>query len=154
VNRPVMVNLQLTCIAAFLTAATGCDSSPLLPVAGQVTLDGQPLTTGFVVFHPLDGEAIPARQLPRGEIDREGKYHLTSGVKPGAPPGRYRVVVVAQDRERRAPNPRSAVHPEPLPLVDRKYFDAGRTPLEAEVRADAPVDAYYLTVSAFAGGSP
>jgi hypothetical protein len=125
----------------------GCGRGSLCPVSGVVTLEGQPLTTGFVLYHPDDGQSIPAALLPRGRLDDSGRYELISGERTGAPAGRYRVVVVAQDMTRRAKDSRSEVHPEPLPLIDRKYFSPQLTPLRAEVRAAAPPNAYDQSVT-------
>ena len=123
----------MTCLLAF----TGCGGPSLYPVSGKVLVDGEPLTRGFVVFHPDDDRPMAGADLPRGELDKNGVYELRSGEKIGAPPGKYRVVIVAQDLNTRAPDARSAVHPEPKPLIDRLYFDPEKTPLKAEVKQDA-----------------
>ena len=74
----------------------GCrdSSSNLVPVVGKVTVDGQPLTTGTgrVSFRPEKGSAT--HQEPAGMIDPEGTYQLFTAGTEGAPPGRYRVLVV------------------------------------------------------------
>jgi hypothetical protein len=127
---------QLILLFAVL-AFSGCGGPPLYPVSGKVLVDGEPLAKGFVVFHPDDDRPMAGADLPRGELNQEGVYELHSGEKVGAPPGKYRIVIVAQDLNTRAPDARSAVHPEPKPLIDRLYFDAEKTPLRADVKKDA-----------------
>ena len=92
--------------------------------------------------------------MPRGEVNKEGIYSLRSGDRVGAPPGKYRVVIVAQDRNSRAPDARSAVHPEPKPLINRLYFDAEKTPLRAEVTPKASPGEYDQMVSRISGKTP
>jgi hypothetical protein len=125
-----------------LLAFVGCGGPTLYPVSGKVLVDDEPLTKGFVVFHPDDDRPLAGADLPRGELNQEGTYALRSGERAGAPPGKYRVVIVAQDMNTRAPDARSAVHPEPKPLIDRLYFDAEKTPLRAEVKKDAEAGSY------------
>lgn len=144
---------QLTSLFALL-ALTGCGGPTLYPVSGKVLVDGEPLTQGFVVFHPDDDRSIAGADLPRGEVNKEGIYSLRSGDRVGAPPGKYRVVIVAQDMNSRAPDARSAVHPEPKPLINRLYFDAEKTPLRAEVTPKASPGEYDQMVSRISGKTP
>ncbi|MFN0019514.1 MAG: hypothetical protein ACKVP0_14740 [Pirellulaceae bacterium] len=130
-----------------MAVLTGCGGPVLYPVSGKVLVDGEPLTKGFVVFHPDDDRPIAGADLPRGELNKEGVYELRSGERVGAPPGNYRVVIVAQDMNSRAPDARSAVHPEPKPLINRLYFDAEKTPLRADVKKDAAPGDYDQKVS-------
>jgi hypothetical protein len=66
---------------ALVTAAiglqSGCSSSSLATVSGQVTYDGQPVADGFITFTPADGKGAEAG----GQIVN-GKYELTR-VQPG-----------------------------------------------------------------------
>ena len=133
--------------ALSLLTLAGCGGSALCPVSGKVLVDGEPLTKGFVVYHPDDDRPISGEELPRAELDQEGAYQLQSGKNLGAPPGKYRVVIVAQDLSTRAPDARSAVHPEPQPLIDRKYFVLEQTPLRAEVKKEAAAGEYDFKVT-------
>src|SRR5262249_2342201 len=96
-----------------LSLVSGCGQSVstlpvpcMVPVAGRVTVDGKPLSLpnqpdrdgataqGLVMFMPQE---VPGRTDPllaTGAVDGEGKYHLMTDGKPGAPAGRYKVVVV------------------------------------------------------------
>ena len=93
---------SIRCYLLFLwisTALFGCGDSTgdLVPVVGKVTVNGQPLTTGTgnVSFRPEKGSA--GRQEPAGSIAEDGTYRLSTAGKDGAPPGRYRVLVVDMD---------------------------------------------------------
>jgi hypothetical protein len=142
-----MLHLIRIPLAVSLVLLAGCGGNSLCPVSGKVLVDDEPLTKGFVVYHPDDDRAISGEDLPRAELDKEGVYELRSGNQPGAPPGKYRVVIVAQDLSTRAPDARSAVHPEPAPLIHRKYFVLEQTPLRAEVKKEAAAGDYDFKVS-------
>jgi hypothetical protein len=79
---------------AALVAAAGCggDGRPKrVAVAGQVLIDGEPLTVGTVSFIPVEG-GRPAG----GKLDESGRFQLTSFTpRDGVVPGRYHVVITA-----------------------------------------------------------
>ncbi len=81
-----------------LTAfALGCggESFPLVPVAGRVTLDGQPLAGAHVAFEPVS--ATESREAGPGSYattDVQGRYELVSlDGEPGAVVGQHRVSI-------------------------------------------------------------
>jgi hypothetical protein len=119
----------------------GDSSSKLVPVSGKVTVDGQPLTTGSVSFRPEKGVSA---QEPGGEIDEDGTYTLYTDGKQGAPPGRYRVLVVAVD-----PNDLKKKFPygKRTSFVNPKYSDLKKTDLVVEVKQSAAPGAYDLKLS-------
>lgn len=82
------------CVSVPTVVGCGDSGGNLVPVVGKVTVDGQPLTTGTgnVSFRPEKGNAN--RQEPAGAIEPDGSYRLSTAGKEGAPPGRYRVLVV------------------------------------------------------------
>jgi hypothetical protein len=87
--------LCLAC-ACGLPLLVGCPSSgsgKLLPAEGKVTLNNKPLGSGTVTFVPADGKAALSTGNPTGEIQSDGSYKLTTGGKPGAPAGKYKVTV-------------------------------------------------------------
>jgi hypothetical protein len=75
----------------------GCGSAetlpPLAPVKGKAMIDGAPLTSGQVSLQAESAD--PAAKLPpsSGTIDGNGNYEIFTGGKPGAPLGKYKVVV-------------------------------------------------------------
>jgi hypothetical protein len=81
-------------IAALWCGGCGSGRSGLMPVGGQVTIDGQPVKTGTVMFYPESGR--PAV----GELGPNGRYTLTTYKEhDGAQLGHYAVTITA----RRAP---------------------------------------------------
>lgn len=112
--------------------ALGCqpDTVPdAYPVAGRVTVNGQPLTTGAVIF--MSETAPPAQ----GEIRENGAFRLTSGDQvDGVAAGHYRVAIIALDAttkgnaESRNPD---AVVPS---LVPQRYTSIATSKLDYEVK--------------------
>lgn len=121
-------------LAALLTggavfAAAGCGSASgekLAPVAGKVTVNGKPVTTGSVSLRPDAAQGNESQHQPNGAIDAEGNYELlVPPAKKGTPLGRYKVVVTAYDNP--MPN-------KPLKsFINMKYSDEKTTPLKFEV---------------------
>ena len=125
-----------------LASVAGCGQSgsePLLPVAGKVTLARQPLTKGAVVFYPDTAKGNTTRHQPRGTIEADGRYTISTHPRPGAPPGWYRVGVFAKD----ASDPKN---PYALgrALIPEKFSNPDASGLVLEVRRDAPPGAYDL----------
>jgi hypothetical protein len=74
----------------------GCGEQPIrYPVAGQVLVDGAPLSAGFIRFVPEAGRPSTGEILPDGTFTlREAS--LSPGPPPkGIAPGKYRVAVAA-----------------------------------------------------------
>jgi hypothetical protein len=76
-----------------LLCLSGCSGSLDSSVSGLVTLDGEPLRTGRVVFHAVAGGAIAY-----GTIASDGRYRITTGRERGLAAGDYIVTVVATER--------------------------------------------------------
>lgn len=95
-----MFRISMMVMAGVVVGLTGCggDSGPaLVPVHGQVTLDGKPLAGKTLKFVP---DGTTPGQGAGGTTDANGKYSLIAA-RPGAitdmvgaPAGAYRVVVV------------------------------------------------------------
>jgi hypothetical protein len=86
-------SIGLSLVAVILL---GCGEQPVrYPVEGQVLIDGEPLSSGFVRFVPETGRPST------GEIHLDGTFSLReaslSSTPPprGVPPGKYRVAVAA-----------------------------------------------------------
>jgi len=71
----------------------------LVPVDGQATLDGQPLSGARVIFIPRGPRQF---RSPEGVVGPDGRYRLQfcEGHR-GAPPGRYRVQLISIDAKGR-----------------------------------------------------
>ena len=110
----------------------GCDQQESIgTVAGKVTIDGQPLTAGSVVFsNQTAGISIQANLGPGGA------YQVRSHDKAGLPPGSYRVAVTPTV----IGNGETPLAGKPLPeapplLIPVKYNDVKTSGLTAEVKA-------------------
>lgn len=85
--------MPLLLLGALAFSVSGCgDGRPeRVPVSGTVTIDGKPLTYGFVRFHPLEGG-----RLGQGRIGPDGRYTLTTYKKgDGVTLGTHAVEVLA-----------------------------------------------------------
>lgn len=130
----------LMACGAMLVVGCGSEDEKLVPVAGKVTVNGKPLTSGTVSFRPDQGKGNKSQHQPNGVIDAEGNYKMTlSPDKKGVPPGWYKVVVVALD--------------DPWPgkplksFIDMKYADEKTTPLKVEVVANPEPGRYDLKLT-------
>jgi hypothetical protein len=102
----------------------------VLPVAGRVLLDGQPLHSGIVKFHPDASKENTIQFSPSGEIDTDGNYVLYTANRKGAPPGWYRVVIAAAET---ADNSKETRKGSTLPF-NVKFTRDDKTPLQVEVK--------------------
>jgi hypothetical protein len=125
-------------LLVLLCFAVGCGPSHI-PVSGTVTVDGQPLTTGSISFHPVSGAS---NLIGNSQIDSGGKYKLMSEGQEGMQAGKYKVVVVAS-----APSDAKDQYSLPVSLVDKKFSDAATTPITVEVASGASPDKYNLAVT-------
>jgi hypothetical protein len=122
----------------------GCGGSTekLTPVIGKVTVDGTPLATGSVTFHPDAQKGNSTPHIPVGMLDGQGNYKLFSATKEGAPLGWYKVTVSAQE-------PIDPKNPYALPkhLISPKFSDPNASGLEVEVVASQTAGAYDLKLA-------
>jgi len=120
---------------------SGCSggSSGLVPVSGKVTVDGKPLTSGWVSFRPDKTKGNTSAEEPNAEINSQGEYTLRTRGKPGAPPGAYKVVVSSSG----AVTPdNTKVAAESKPLVNLTYSNPDTTTLTMTV-VDKPEPGHY-----------
>src|SRR5207249_1945923 len=114
----------------------------LTPVEGKVTVNGAPLTTGSVTFQPDASKGNHTPHIPVGMIDSDGRYKLTTATKDGAPLGRYKVTVSAQQPI----DPKNPYAP-PKHLIDPKFSDPTTSGLEVEVVSNPPAGVYDLQLA-------
>jgi hypothetical protein len=104
-------------------------------VSGTVTLDGQPLQGGVLMFHPDESKGNTARVGCSGPV-KNGRYSLvTSGVTQidtgtGAPLGWYRVTLLTD------------MPGTPEIKVDPKYLNPETTPIKVEI-VEKPEPGHY-----------
>jgi hypothetical protein len=124
---------------------TGCGSKypPTAPVKGKITINGKPVTTGRISFHPTTGER-PAL----ANIQPDGSYSLTTfEAGDGALLGHHKVSIKSTRIENAPPPPKDFQEdaaqaaelakrggPQLVFIVDKKYYDERTTDLEAEVK--------------------
>jgi hypothetical protein len=130
--------------AAVGGAATGCsndDGLPRVPVAGTVTLDGQPLADGTIQF-ALDGASPSGAVVGGGSQVKDGKFAITREL--GLVPGKYRVSVNSAGKRIRVksdpdlPGKGGSFSPEMIPS---KYNS--ETGLRAEIKEGGTSDLKY-----------
>jgi hypothetical protein len=111
-------------------------------VVGTVTLNGQPLTTGGVTFHPDVAKGNNSQHVPAGVLDAEGKYKLVTATREGAPPGWYKVAINAQ-----APADAKNPYAAPKHLIHPKFGDAQTSGLTVHVVENPAPGAYNFNVT-------
>jgi hypothetical protein len=147
--------LYLAC-ACGLTLLAGCPSSgstKLVPAEGKVTLNNRPLSSGTLTFVPADGKAALPTGNPTGDIQSDGSYKLSTGGKPGAPVGKYKVTVIPTLAKSEAGDPSNmaggkAGPPKPTAgpmtsMIPQKYDSAVASDITIEVTAstkDYPIN--------------
>ena len=113
---------KLILLILSILVLSGCDNGPkVVPVSGQVLIDGQPVTAGFVRFIPNDHRAA------FGELDKNGRFTLTTDFNhenDGCVVGRHQVEVVARDH----PTETSTRY-----LVPKKYSDLSTSELTVDI---------------------
>jgi hypothetical protein len=96
-------------------------------VSGTVTLDGRPLDTGSVQFHPA-----AAGPVAYGSIDAQGRFTLRVGAAASpVAPGRYTATVVAVAAT--APTSPDA-ETLPVPITPQKYGDVATSGLTFDLK--------------------
>lgn len=122
----------------------GCSSDPrgkYYPVEGKITLaDGKPVPPGSVTFLPIqDGSNARVFPASMGPIKEDGSYTLSTKGKPGAPAGKYRVMLSSKENKM------------DWSQVPRQYTSEKESPLEVEVVADKPPGGYDLKLTPQSG---
>jgi hypothetical protein len=123
--------------------ASGCSKTkvPLAPVSGKVTVDNQPVTSGQISLIPLERTAESKAGMSAGTIDSSGNYTISTGGRPGAPLGRYKVTVSPV-----MVPPEGATGPPTAPY-NNSYQNANSSTLEIEVVKDPAEGRYDLRLT-------
>jgi hypothetical protein len=118
--------LGISCLAIVF----GCSGSAFESrVAGTVTLDGQPIGPGFLVFAPVADDTNPAN----GAIQTDGTYELKTANDAGLNAGKYKVSVTVLDQPDVPPGERSFVVAKSR--IPEKYSDMTTSGLEFDVES-------------------
>jgi len=119
---------------ATLLLLVGCkvpgDEGNRVPVEGHVTFaDSKPLYRGTVIFTPDGGKGNVSQHEPRGPIDEQGNYKLSTTERlDGVAPGWYQVTIIAQQ-----PYDESKSSWDPPWIINRKYGNRQTSGLAVEV---------------------
>jgi len=138
-----LLSPRLVCLLAVAYACfvPGCskESIKLAPVAGKVTVAGQPLTSGQVTLTAVstDGKALG---LISGNIESDGSYKIRTNNKDGAPLGKYKVTVTPSMMP-------STDQKGPAVSFSRAYMDPSKTRLTIEVIDNPEPGRYDLKLS-------
>jgi hypothetical protein len=125
---------------ALLTAVAGCgQSETYVPVEGQVKAAGKPLAKGAIILYPDASKGNTTKQEPRGSIEADGRYKIVTHPHEGAPPGWYKVAVIATE-----PSDPKNPYSVPRSLIPEKFGKPDESRLTLEVRKEAPPGAYDL----------
>jgi hypothetical protein len=120
------------CILLCVGCISGCADKNWGYVTGTVTLNGQPIGPGSLMFEPDDATGVTSTSAI-AHFGEDGKFELHSaGNRKGAPVGKYNVMVQGGGKEdfgdeRVDPNKKS-----PIP---GKYLNHRLSGLTAEIKA-------------------
>ena len=145
----------LVSAASLCALVAGCNDpvGKTVPVSGTIFVNGHPLTAGqaSLVFKPDNSKGNNTRFEPAGLVDEEGNYELYTAGKLGAPPGWYKVVIVAYGGADPKPK-RSVPGIIRLSLVDQKYGSEKTSDITIEAVDSPGVGAYDLHLTKTKGG--
>jgi len=127
--------------ALAVTSVVGCGGVRRVPVSGTVTLDGQPINGGNMIFAPDNAKGNTHRINCISPLIVDGQYTLqTNGVTPaesgaGVPLGWYKVTFrqMAQSTKK---------HPVVPVNVHDRFREPDKTPLSVEVKDNPEPGAY------------
>lgn len=141
-----MKTIAVLLMIVFSCIGCSSQSSILYPVAGKVTVDGEPMEAGSVALHPKGSTHAQSQYIAAGKV-KKGRYEIFSGQRRGASPGFYKVLVVSTNFSGNPAPPTGGTIPMPKSLIDPIYGQLGKTPLSIEVVADPEAGAYDLEVT-------
>lgn len=129
------ITLPAMTFAFWCALIVGCSGEPELklvtPVEGKIMIGDKAIEAGNIGFHPdvTKGNDTKFSNLPVGTISG-GKYSISTGGKPGAPAGWYKVTVNST-----VPSDPKNEYSVPKLIVDKAYTDASTSTLLVEVKA-------------------
>ncbi len=131
--------------ALALICLVGCGGVRKIPVAGSVTLDGQPINGGHLVFTPDAAKGNTHRISCTSRI-KEGRYDLeTNGITPsdsgdGVPLGWYKVSFRMLEESTKK-------HPIAPVNVHDRFRNPDKTPLSVEVKDNPEPGSYDIKMT-------
>jgi hypothetical protein len=127
-RRPTKLAWLLPGLLAVLAAA-GCGDSAggRQAVSGTVTLKGQPLDQGNIMFLPVSGDLA----TQSGALITKGGYQIPRAQ--GLQPGKYRVAISSTDGQ-------TPVEPDALPGPSGNFASKERIPAEFNLKSTQQVE--------------
>lgn len=125
-RRVLSGSLLVSLLSFSFLAGCGAPTGDRVPLAGEVTLDGQPLDRGSIEFHP-DGEGTIT-----GGMILDGKFEIPANQ--GAEPGKY-IVRIFSSGDSIAPEPDGPPGPEGQDQISEERIPA-KYNKETELRAE------------------
>lgn len=127
-------------ISIVILGVISCDSSSTLyPVEGSIFFNDRPAEGALVVFFPEVNDTLNAT-VPSATVAKDGSFKLDTNGKPGAPAGKYKVVV----KIAMPPGKEKTLEPPPIPgdterkapekYVQGPFADRTTTTLTADVK--------------------
>jgi dipeptidyl aminopeptidase/acylaminoacyl peptidase len=114
-NQDYLQAVEVEFLRRYLLGSEGRQAAELperFPVSGTITVEGQPLAGGTIVFHPTD----PQGRRATGVI-RDGRYAMTTlNPDDGALPGDYKVSIESPGDDAVVKVPAPYTKPEATPL--------------------------------------
>lgn len=127
--------------AALLLGILGCGGSGNVPVSGKLNVNGKAFkpetgTNISINFHAKTGSAFGTAQMAES-----GDYTVSSGGKPGLPPGDY-VVTVTISKPSNPKDPYSL----PKSVINADYGDKSLAKIQMSVKSAAPPGTYDINI--------
>jgi hypothetical protein len=96
IESAVFLSLLLGLTALLLAGCEGANPQGRVPISGEVTLDGDPISEAIIIFSPTSAQG-PAENVKAVAVVKEGAFALTQ--RDGPCPGNYDVLIQDQPPE-------------------------------------------------------
>jgi glycine/D-amino acid oxidase-like deaminating enzyme len=118
-------------VVSMAVVLSGCGGrrEKLCPIAGRVTLQGKPISTGMIRFSSTQA---PIDML--ANLGPDGTYEITRGQGPGLPEGTYRVAIMPSMGNRPIGDFTQNKAATPNPDIPNKYRDLSTSGLTFVVK--------------------
>lgn len=134
--------LLLALAAVALLSIPGCSDSNWGHVTGTVSLQGQPVGPGSLMFEP-EGAATASATSAIAHFREDGKYELKSaGNRKGAPIGTYLVMIHGRSEESFGDE---VVNPDQKSVIPHKYMNHRLSGLKATIKPGSQTIDFDLT---------
>jgi hypothetical protein len=142
-----LVRAALIVVAvAILQGCAEEEKFKVVPVTGKVTVDGVPLSSAGVAFHPDNAKGNVIDHISAATTNADGEYELVTATRNGAPVGWYKVMVVPYSTPPMGGG-RHVPPPGERPDFNKKYQRIDKTDLSIEVTEEPADGAYDIQLS-------